>query len=68
MKLQIKQVEVLFEEIVEINGQQYLTGYTREYVKVAMRANQENERDVNTIRNCVITDFITDELMEADII
>ena len=63
-----KQVEVLFEEIVVINGQQYLTGYTREYVKVALKANQENEKAVNTIRSCVITDFIADELMEADII
>ena len=32
-----KRAEVLFEEIIVIGGEDYLTGYTREYVKVALK-------------------------------
>ena len=31
-----KQVEILFEETTEINGQTYWVGHTREYIKVAV--------------------------------
>ena len=41
------EVEVLFEEPVIIDGEKYLTGYTREYVKVLYKTNDESL--VNTI-------------------
>lgn len=36
-----KQQEVLMEEAVEIDGIRYFTGFTKEYVKVAMATDQE---------------------------
>lgn len=56
-----KNVEVLFEEIVEINGDKYLTGYTREYVKVVYRS--EDESLINNIFEGVISGFMTDDVM-----
>lgn len=41
------EVEVLFEEPVIIDGEKYMTGYTREYVKVLYKTNDESL--VNTI-------------------
>jgi len=54
---------VLFEEIIEIDGKCYLTGYTDEYVKVAVLS--EDKSLVNEIVSCKINGFITDELMIA---
>ncbi|MDO4188377.1 MAG: tRNA (N(6)-L-threonylcarbamoyladenosine(37)-C(2))-methylthiotransferase MtaB [Lachnospiraceae bacterium] len=57
-----KDVEVLFEEFVDINGERYLTGYTREYIKVVYR-NQDPEF-INNIFTGKVTGFITEEIME----
>lgn len=60
-----KTVEVLFEEIVEINGENYLTGYTREYVKVAYKYDDKNM--VNNIYSGTITGFIDNDVMLFEI-
>lgn len=36
-----KEVEVLFEEKNTINGQEYFTGYTKEYIRVAVLADRD---------------------------
>ncbi len=58
-----KRVEVLFEEIIKIDGEDYLTGYTREYVKVALKSG--DEKLINEIRDVRIEGFINDEVMSA---
>lgn len=60
-----KKEEVLFEEIIKIDGEDYLTGYTREYVKVALKLS--DEKLINEIRDVYIDGFITDEIMSATI-
>lgn len=58
-----KRAEVLFEEIIVIGGEDYLTGYTREYVKVALKSG--DEKLINEIRDVHIEGFINDEVMSA---
>ena len=58
-----KRAEVLFEEIIVIGGEDYLTGYTREYVKVALKSG--DEKIINEIRDVRIEGFINDEVMSA---
>ena len=58
-----KRAEVLFEEIIIIGGEDYLTGYTREYVKVALKSG--DEKLINEIRDVRIEVFINDEVMSA---
>lgn len=54
-----KPVEVLMEEPVEINGKRYFTGYTKEYVKVAL----ETAEDIsNTFQTGIITERLSDDL------
>lgn len=58
-----KRAEVLFEEIIVIGGEDYLTGYTREYVKVALKSG--DEKLINEIRDVRIEGFLNDEVMSA---
>lgn len=58
-----KRAEVLFEEIIIIGGEEYLIGYTREYVKVALKSG--DEKLINEIRDVRIEGFINDEVMSA---
>ncbi len=51
-----KEVEVLFEEKKEIDGQEYWIGHTKEYVKVAL---QDNGQDY---QNCLVKGKITNAL------
>lgn len=50
-----KEVEVLFEEKKEINGQGYWIGHTKEYVKVAIPAEGE-------YANCLVKGIVTEAL------
>ena len=50
-----KEEEVLFEELSVIDGKNYYTGYTKEYVKVA-KASEEN------LENCIIRGLLTEML------
>lgn len=58
-----KRAEVLFEEIIVIGGEDYLTGYTREYVKVALKSG--DKKLINEIRDVRIEGFLNDEVMSA---
>ena len=58
-----KRAEVLFEEIIVIGGEDYLTGYTREYVKVALKSG--DEKLINEIRDVRIEGFLNYEVMSA---
>ncbi len=48
---------VLLEEKMIFNGQVYFTGYTREYVKVAIKSNED-------LTNRIVEGIITEPLME----
>jgi threonylcarbamoyladenosine tRNA methylthiotransferase MtaB len=54
-----KEEEVLFEELSVINGKNYYTGYTKEYVKVA-KASEENLE--NRLITGVLTEMLSDEV------
>jgi threonylcarbamoyladenosine tRNA methylthiotransferase MtaB len=60
-----KEVPVLFEEEVEIDGTAYWTGYTREYVKVAVPADENRK---NSFANCRICGFLGEDLLLGQII
>ena len=60
-----KEVEILFEEFIELNGEQYLTGYTREYVKVVYKSSDSSK--VNEIFVGKVIGFIDNEIMEVTI-
>lgn len=55
-------VEVLFEEQTEIDGKEYWTGHTADYIKVAV----ESEGKLTGImKEVIVTDFISNEIMLA---
>lgn len=55
-----REVEILIEETTEIDGTLYQTGYTKEYIKVAVI---QKENLVNSIVTGKITRFLNDEVM-----
>ena len=57
-----KEAEVLFEEETTLQGERMYTGYTREYVRVAVRS---DENLTNRIRICRIEKKLTDEIYEV---
>ena len=57
-------MDILIEETVEISGKQYQVGHTKEYVMVAVEA-EENLR--NQIITVVIKDFLTEKIMKSEI-
>ena len=57
-------VSVLFEEETEINGVKYWTGYTKEYIKTAVRLEENLE---NKILNVRIFDKLNEEIMLAQL-
>ena len=59
-----KQVEILFEETTEINGQTYWVGHTREYIKVAVLSEKNLENQLVTGE---ITEFLQDEIFNCRI-
>lgn len=56
--------EVLFEEIVDIDGMKMYTGYTKEYVKIAARSEASL---VNTIGKGRITEELSPELYRMEV-
>jgi threonylcarbamoyladenosine tRNA methylthiotransferase MtaB len=52
--------EVLFEELVDVNGTPMYVGYTKEYVRVAV---ESGENLTNRIVRGKITGMLTDELL-----
>lgn len=59
-----KEVEILFEERVEIKGQSYWIGHTREYLKVAFGGGENLE---NCIRIGTITGFLEEGIFSCTI-
>lgn len=55
--------DVLFEEENEIDGRTYFTGYTREYVKVAVKS---DENLSNCLKSGKITGMLNDEVLLMD--
>ena len=44
-------MEVLLEEDVEIDGKTYMTGHSKEYIKVAVPKNNEKANDVIKVKS-----------------
>ena len=55
-----REAEVLLEEPREIGGRNWLTGYTKDYVKAAVAAKGNK---VNTLVKVPIKGFLTDEIL-----
>lgn len=60
-----KECEVLFEEKVLIQGESYMLGHTKRYLKAAVRTQEDLS---NQIRVCAIKDFLTDDILFAETI
>ena len=55
-----KRLEVLIEELTEIDGRSYYTGYTKNYIRVAIAADEFNDNPVNDIYECKADKLICD--------
>lgn len=55
-----REVEILFEETMELDGKTYWTGYTREYMKTAVKSGETLE---NVIRTGTVTGFLQDDIL-----
>lgn len=53
-------VEVLFEDLETINGTEYITGYTREYIRAALPSGSAEPGDIMT---GYITGYISSDIM-----
>ena len=60
-----KEVSVLLEEEREKNGDYYWSGFTEEYVRVAVKTEKMLK---NTLINCRICGFLDEELLIGEII
>ncbi len=59
-----RKAEVLLEEKVTVNGKDYLQGYTRNYVKIAIECTKEAEKlSQNDVAFVEIVQFIDENLM-----
>ena len=54
-----RKVEILFEETIEFGGEIYWTGYTREYMKTAVKSRENLE---NVIKTGIVTGFLQDDI------
>lgn len=60
-------VAVLLEEAKEINGQMYMIGHTKEYVKVAVGMGIKTEQELtNTIIEVSVQGWLADDLLCAE--
>ena len=56
--------EILLEEPVTINDEVYMTGYTKEYVKAAIRLDGRDPKALkNTFISGILGDFLTEEIL-----
>ena len=55
-----KRLEVLIEELTEIDGRSYYTGYTKNYIRVAIAADEFKDNPVNDIYECMADKLICD--------
>ena len=55
-----KRLEVLIEELTEIDSRSYYTGYTKNYISVAIAADEFKDNPVNDIYECMADKLICD--------
>ena len=55
-------MEVLFEQTQEMDGQLYYVGHTRNYIKVAVKS---EENIVNREMVCELTQMLTEDMVFA---
>ena len=53
-----KRLEVLIEELTEIDGRSYYTGYTKNYIRVAIAADEFKDNPVNDIYECMADTYL----------
>uniref|UniRef100_UPI004056159C MiaB/RimO family radical SAM methylthiotransferase n=1 Tax=Acetatifactor sp. TaxID=1872090 RepID=UPI004056159C len=73
-----RRTEILLEEVKEIEGEKYILGHTKDYVKVAVLLEQQSDRGgtekryidkelrANTIVEVKLVSFLTDEILLAE--
>ena len=60
-----QETEVLLEEPITINGEQYMIGHTKEYVKVVVPFDENRPELVkNSFVTGVMKEFLTDEVIK----
>jgi len=59
---------VLFEELVQIQGEEYLVGYNERYVRIAVKTEgiSDAEKHCNTIGTVCITGRLTEEILSGE--
>ena len=57
--------EVLFEEAKTINGEAYMTGFTKDYIRVAVKYKEYLENEIHTVK---LTEMLDDELLKGEIV
>ena len=55
-----KEIEVLMEEMITVEEQNYYVGFTKEYVKVGILADRDYS---NQYCKGVVTGFLTDDIL-----
>ena len=58
-----REAEVLLEETVELGGELWRVGHTKDYVKVAVKADEAPP--ANTVVSVKVRGFLTDEVMQS---
>ena len=58
-----KEEKVLFEEIVQIQGKEYLAGYNERYVRIGVPVKKQDAWLCNTIGRVKVTGRLTDEIL-----
>ena len=61
-----KREKVLFEEIVRIQGKEYLTGYNERYVRIGVPVKEGDIRRCNTIGSVQVSGCLAEGLMLGD--
>ena len=57
--------EVLFEETKIVNGEAYMTGFTKDYIRVAVKYKEHLENEIYTV---MLTEMLDDELLKGEIV
>lgn len=57
--------EVLFEETKTINDDVYMTGFTKDYIRVAVKYKEHLENEIRTVK---LTEMLDDELLKGEIV
>lgn len=59
-----RRAQVLLEERLEIAGEEYWVGHTKDYVKVAMQADEDGGLRENVLVETQVKGFLTDEILK----